>query len=170
MSLEYQPAAHAEEFCKKRVPCPYEKCLRKTAICVIVLQKSHKFSIFKAGPYAQEFSCILRQTTNFCGSIWGCSWDALVLQAIWDWPQCTRSKMAVGEVLRLPHVRRVAKVASSACLFLFALPYMYIHVSLAQDKCCDKFGFIHTPVLTINSTVLRSLWRWCRVVDLISQF
>lgn len=70
MSLEYQPAAHAEEFCQKRVPCPYEKCLGKT-ICVIVLQKSHKFSIFKAGPYAQEFSCILRQTTNFCGSIWG---------------------------------------------------------------------------------------------------
>lgn len=78
--------------------------------------------------------------------------------------------MEIGEVLRLSHVRRDAKVASSGFLFLFALPHMYIHISLTQDKCCDKLGFIHMPVLIIDSTVLRSLWRLSRVMDLVSQF
>lgn len=58
----------------------------KDCICVIVLQKSHRFPMFKAGPHVQEFSCILRQTTHFCWPFQQCSWDALVLQAIWDLP------------------------------------------------------------------------------------
>lgn len=78
--------------------------------------------------------------------------------------------MEIGEVLRLSHVRRDGKVASSGFLFLFALPYMYINVSLAQDKFCDKFGFIYTPVLMRDTTVLRSLWRLSGVMDLVSQF
>lgn len=77
--------------------------------------------------------------------------------------------MEIGEVLRLSHVRQNAKAASSGFLFLFALPYMYVHVSLAQDKYCHKLDFIHTHVLIIDSTVLRSLRRLRGIMDLISQ-
>lgn len=83
MSLKYGPATHVEEVCWKCVFCPPEKCLGNS-VAVSVFSESSMSS-----PYL-KLDLICRNSVasldSSCRSIWGCSWDALILKAVWDWP------------------------------------------------------------------------------------
>lgn len=122
--MKYGPATHAEEFCQKHVACPYDKCLGKT-ISVKLFPKSPL-----SPPYLKQDVMCRNSSTSLDRPLTSVSPFEAVVEMLCFFSLSEtdflvhKKQMEIGEILRLSHVRRDARVASSGFLFLFALTYL----------------------------------------------